>query len=173
MQLTFAISSKNRKDFIRHWSSKYEYSNGDLYLKNIGKPLTSLRIEKLFLWKNGSTLSKKKQISVKTNYPAKPKGSLKERYLNPSEPGGPIWNIFFLHCNAPNSWPIFDQHTYRAMQFIKTGKFAELADSKGRIYDIYTSEYIPFVKSLGMPMRDIDQALFAFGKFLKIAKRYA
>jgi hypothetical protein len=77
-----------------------------------------------------------------------------------------------MHCIDPKTWPIFDQHTYRAMRFMKSGKLEEISSAKTEVYDTYKNEYIPFVKTLNSDQRKIDKALFAFGQFLKMASAY-
>ena len=98
---------------------------------------------------------------------------LEHRYLNPKQPGGAIWSIFFLHCIDPKTYTIFDQHTYRAMRYIQLREIQELPKSKASIYNIYKDEYQNFVKELsGHNLRIADKALFTFGQFLKLAHRY-
>jgi hypothetical protein len=77
-----------------------------------------------------------------------------------------------MHCVAPELWPIFDQHTYRAMRFMVTGKIEELSGRKAVIYAAYQGKYIPHVRGLGADWRKIDRALYSFGQFLKMVKPY-
>jgi hypothetical protein len=174
MILSFSIELDTIEHFLHHWSSKYPDSyDPKKYDPHVGRPLSNSSRLALFEWKNGSVLSKNKRKSVLDNYPLTfPIAMLEGRYLNPSASGGPIWNIFYMHCIDPRSWPIFDQHTYRAMHFMKTEKVAELPKEKSQIYQAYKTEYLPFVRALNSDSRKIDRALFAFGKFLKLAKRY-
>ncbi|ROT45358.1 hypothetical protein CHR62_08730 [Pusillimonas sp. NJUB218] len=87
---------------------------------------------------------------------------------------GALQNIFYLHCLEPEKWPIFDQHTFRAMQYIKTGQIVEIGTTNKQKYAAYKDEYIPFLRTFGgNNARKIDRALFAFGQFLKLAARYA
>jgi hypothetical protein len=110
---------------------------------------------------------------VLKNYPLSfPKSALEERYLNSTASGGAIWNIFYMHCIDPDVWPIFDQHTYRAMHFMKFGQVAELPKPKAKIYEAYKAEYLPFFMPLHSDRRKADRALFAFGQFLKLAGKH-
>jgi hypothetical protein len=174
MNLTFQIENQSLESFIEHWSQRYFYGAEEKYINNIGKPLTEKSRLELYEWKNGSKISKKKWDSVVNNYPLTFSGDLKERYLNHNKSGGAIWNIFYLHCLNPQEWPIYDQHTYRAMMYIKTGAIQEIGTTDMKKYDSYINEYIPFFTSLGViENRKADKALFAFGQFLKIAAKYA
>lgn len=174
MHLSFQINSGNLADFIAHWSSKYRYSDEEKYDRNIGQPLTESARLDLFEWKNGSVISARKLESIDKNYPVTFNGHHEERYLNHKESGGAIWNIFYLHCLDQNKWPIFDQHTYRAMKFMKTGEIVEIGTTNKQKYASYVNEYIPFLKGLGCSdHRETDKALFAFGQFLKMAGKYA
>ena len=173
MNISFQINCKNFDDFINHWSSKYSYPNECKYENNVGKPLTERSRLELFKWKNGSNISQRKMNSILNNYPLSFTGNEEMRYLNYTKEGGAIWNIFYIHCLKPEKWPIFDQHTFRAMKYMQTGKIIEIGNDKSK-YESYTKEYIPFIqnfKSVGA--RKLDKALFSFGQFLKTAKKYA
>jgi hypothetical protein len=83
--------------------------------------------------------------------------------------GGGIWDIFWLHCLAPNIFPIFDQHTYRAMAKIKCITPPEIETTRPRKLAAYFDRYLSFVDDFGSDVnrRDLDKALFAYGRFLK------
>lgn len=167
--LDFKIDSDSIEQFVDYWSRQYKYSPPEkLYVLNIGKPLTEQSIMELFEWKNGMPLSESKKDSIKLNYKPEFTGNVEERYLNHKQPGGAIWNIFYLHCLDNNKWPIFDQHCYRAMMYIKERKIQKLQNNAEKYY-FYKNSYIDFFQSaacLAEP-RKVDKALFAFGKFLK------
>ena len=127
----FKKESVSVSEFITFWSKQYSYKLEDLYNDNIGKELTEERIWALFQWKNGGPLSKKKFASVKQNYidndieiPQFPDKTILTTYLNQS--GGAIWRIFWLHCNYPKKYPIYDQHVHRAMANLKGWKDVEI-----------------------------------------------
>lgn len=168
LHLSFSIDFANIEDFVSYWSSRYSYQNGDKYDDNINEPLTESSIMELFEWKNGSVLSAKKEKSVKDNYLPIFSGNKEDRYLNPYESGGAIWNIFYLHCLDPDKYPIFDQHTLRAMKYMQTKEIINTDISDANKYKIYKNEYIPFINSFSsIDKRTSDKALFAFGQFLK------
>ncbi|MHB1100477.1 MAG: hypothetical protein ACYCZR_13075 [Burkholderiales bacterium] len=171
---TFKIEKNNLNEFIEHWSQRYFDNSEEKYTDNIGKPLTEKSRQELFEWKNGSTISQRKWESIVHNYPLEFSGDCEERYLNHTQEGGAIWNIFYLHCLDQKKWPIFDQHTYRAMKYLQTGFVQEIGNTKQQKFVAYTQEYTPFLNSLGQhDSRKTDKALFAFGQFLKIAAKYA
>lgn len=173
MNLSFQITCVNTRDFFDYWAGKYQDANEEKYVRNIGKPLTERSRLELFEWKNGSVISKAKLASIGANYPLTFQGEPRARYLSPDQPGGAIWNIFYLHCMNQESWPIFDQHTYRAMQFMLTGNIVEVGATNKQKYIAYLDEYMPFVSRFsGVGGRQIDKALFSFGQFLKLAKAY-
>lgn len=173
MPLSFQIACADRNSFLDHWSSKYDYPAEPKYANNIDKPLTAKSLRELFEWKNGSAISKKKTQSILENYPCCFTGDKQERYLNHKQPGGAIWNIFYLHCLDSKAWPIFDQHTFRAMRYIQTGEIVEIGITSKQKYSAYLNEYIPFLRTFNEPdLRKLDKALFAFGQFLKLAARY-
>lgn len=179
---SFDIPSTNLEDFVNHWSSCYSDAarDRDYYDPHIGKNLQTdwEALLKLYEWKNGSTLSHKKKESVCKNYFKDwvEDADLEARYLSDSSKGGEIWNIFYLHCRRPDYYPIYDQHTDRAMRYIQTGSIcAAFIRGRRNIFRAYQSEYRPFVGHLRQQrfeLRKIDRALFAFGQFLKLAKPY-
>lgn len=172
--LSFKIICPDIDHFIDHWSSKYSYSDEYKYDNNVGKQLTEISLIELFEWKNGSIISKRKQKSIQENYPLSFSGDESWRYLNHKNSGGAIWNIFYLHCLSPSKWPIYDQHTHRAMKYIKYGLISEISITNKQKYESYKKEYIPFIRSFGqVDHRKLDKSLFAFGQFLKIAQKYA
>lgn len=163
------------KEFVQFWSGQYSYRSGSLYTQNIGKPPTPRRLKKLFEWKNGRKLSAKKTHSIQRNFICRLKDL--RRLTGDEEPadlfkkyrsGGAIWRTFFLHCWNPRRFPIFDQHVFRAMRFIKFGRVQELPRSDLERIKIYVEEYCDFFKTFGRPTtRRVDRALWAFGKYLK------
>lgn len=139
----------------------------------MGKPLTIESRQLLFEWKNGFKLSAKKMASVEKYYPLPGESKGLNKYLNQIGSGRPIWNIFYMHCVTPEVWPIFDQHTFRAVQFIRTGRIEEIPKRDSKIFTYYQSDYIPFIKKFGSCGRKIDKALYSFGRFLNITNRYS
>ena len=160
-------------EFIDFWSRQYSYENEYLYDKNIGKELTEERIWDLFLWKNGRPLSEKKRISVKRNFidekvviSPNPDKFFLTTYLN--RPGGAIWRIFWLHCNYPYKYPIYDQHVHRAMAKINGWKKLEIPYYNKKKVETYVNQYLPFWNTFSQfPPKKVDEALWSFGKFLK------
>jgi len=160
-------------EFVAFWSRQYTYDNEHLYDENIGKELTEDRIWKLFLWKNGKPLSEKKRISVKQNFidekivfPPDLDNIFLEIYLN--RPGGAIWRIFWLHCNYPKKYPIYDQHVHRTMASMKKWKELEIPYYNKSKVDCYISYYLPFWREFSdLPPKKVDEALWIYGKFLK------
>lgn len=186
MNFSITISHRNCQEFINYWKKRYSYGNDDKYEElmknNLANDADSLR--KLFVWKNNNmNLSPQKQGSIDEKIEwlesVKECGEkerikmAKEKYLCRSK-GGAIWNIFFLHCLARQEFPIYDQHTFRSMKYLKTGEFAKNETSDKEKYKNYITEYVPFLNENfeGYNRRDIDKALFTFGKFLKILKTY-
>lgn len=161
------------QDFFTYWEKQYKYKNEHRYTEYIGTRLTETSRRVLFEWKNGGKLSDKKSRSIEVNYPLIFPDNLEERYLNANKPGGAIWNIFYLHIANPRKFPIFDQHTYRSMNFMRSGKIKEIPKQKKKVYEIYQDEYIPFLQAFrSFDARHIDKALFSFGQYLKVVAKF-
>lgn len=163
-----------RPDFVDFWSRQYSYENDYLYNDNIGRELTEERVWALFRWKNGTPLSEKKKASVRKNFigdrteiPRNRNAPSLSIYL--SKPGGAIWRIFWLHCNCPQTYPMYDQHVHRAMASLKGWEDIEIPFSNERKVQMYLTEYLPFWDDFpGLPPKMIDEALWSYGKFLKL-----
>lgn len=186
--LSFALSFPTLNAFVDHWAGRYYGEDRDrqLYDPYIGsgadrQQLSGDALTFLFEWKNGSVLSQQKQDSVARNYLAVwiEDAELEARYLDDKKGGGPVWNIFYLHCRKPEHYAIFDQHAYRAMVHIQgLACTKDLPDeSSAFVYDAYRNRYLPFVKSVvaatGQKLRIVDRSLYTFGQFLKKVQRYS
>lgn len=164
-------------DFVKFWAGYYLPKKEHLYLKNVGKPLTGKRVMDLFIWKNGGPIAAQKLRSIKDNYLAKkpmPPTRGDKAQINDfiCQSGGAIWRIFWLHCHDPVEYPIFDQHVFRAMKHIQTGKILEIGKTNKVKANQYVNEYLPFHRSFTChDKKKLDEALWAYGKHLK--SRYA
>ena len=167
-----SISHVQPKDFVQFWEQLYSGYDEDFYKENIGKPLTEELITKWFDWKNGTPLSAAKKLTIR-------------RYLSPEErigldanedtlaeflnrPGGAIWRIFWLHLQHPQHFPIYDQHVHRAMAFmLKWPKLTIPAYNPTKARN-YLQFYRPFFDRFeDFKDRQVDRALWSFGRFLK------
>jgi len=160
--------------FVEFWSQRYEYAEEGLYDNNIGIELTENRILELYVWKNGTPLSVRKRASVIRNFVER-RNELAQfennfdvrNFLNHFANGGAIWRIFWLHCYRPEEFPIYDQHVHRAMAYIENGEMEEIPGYDPRKIDAYIERYLPFhARFAAIDGRDVDKALWAFGKFL-------
>lgn len=174
--LVFQTKSVTPKDFVSYWSFLYNDPREHMYENNISKPFTPESIEKLYIWKNGSILAPLKKASVKKNYINRideveklPLNTTAEAFLECFSEGGAIWRIFWLHCWQPDRFPIYDMHVHRAMALIENQAIREIENlnDKKKIV-LYLDYYLPFIERFaGIHHRDVDRALWAFGKFSK------
>lgn len=164
------------KDFVQFWSGIYTDANEKIYTKNILRPLTDDKIKKLYHWKNGGILSQLKMESINRNYVSRldelnklPKSISAKEFLHLFQEGGAIWRIFWLHCWQPLEFPIYDMHVHRAMTYIENGTKEEISNFNDNAkIQCYLEHYLPFVKQFdGCSIRNIDRALWTFGKFIK------
>ena len=176
--LKLSYHSVSPKEFITFWSSFYNYPLEELYINRISKnQFSSNDLTKLFEWKNGSRLSAKKQKTFQKiiNKLDVINDLKKEFSLNIFQDKfkfikGIIWKIYLLHLIAPSEYPIFDQHVCRALYFITKNQKKEIP-SQNRVKEkLYFDEYVTFFNKLsegGVSRKKLDEALWAFGKFLK------
>ncbi len=83
-----------------------------------------------------------------------------------------IWRIMLLHIVSPNEYPIFDVHVWRAYNYLNKGERKELPSNNLTKIELYKKEYLPFFNELSPKTKEpnrksVDEALWAFGKFLK------
>jgi len=168
-----------KSEFISFWSRQYSYENEHLYDNNIGKELIEDRIWALFRWKNGGPLSEKKRASIKENFinekvkiPPNLNSTVLLSYLN--KPGGAIWRIFWLHCNYPKIYPIYDQHVHRAMARLNAWKELEIPFQNKDKVEMYINHYLLLWKEFSeFSYKKVDEALWAYGKFLKLGYHFS
>jgi hypothetical protein len=166
----------DRGKFVAFWEAQYDFEQKDdeLYKQNVGKPLTEELIMEWFKWKNGMSLSERKERSVRQNFVAHlvdldtlPKDASASALLDRFTNGGVIWRIFWLHCWQPERFPIYDQHVHRAMRFIQEGLIEEIPTTDRRKIESYINNYLPFHAEFSeLNSRSVDKALWAFGRFL-------
>lgn len=165
----------SKQEFVSFWGQQYSYDKESLYTDNIGHELTGPCILELYRWKNGMRLSERKRESIRRNFierskeleELKPDISPKE-FLTKFCNGGAIWRIFWLHYWQPSQFPIYDQHVHRAMAFIEKGTPEEIPDSDQLKIESYINRYLPFHAQFNdMDGRNVDKAIWAFGKFIK------
>ncbi len=160
--------------FIDFWSRQYVDKFEHLYDRNIGRELTAERVRELFRWKNGTRIAGQKERSIRDNYlpeldrrPGLETLDDGRTYLARLR-AGTIWNIFWLHCLRPDLFPIFDQHTYRAMVHIDALAPGEIPEAGRQKIDIYFGQFVPFFGRFGhVDRRQLDKALLAYGRFCK------
>jgi hypothetical protein len=183
MHLSFEISFTELRPFLTYWSSRYDDANDKtLYDPHIGKTDETALIE-LFRWKNGGgNIARHKLETIQDNYLRQrtEDADLERRFLDATKTGGPIWNIFYLHCRHPKEYPIYDQHAHRSMIYMQEHVICEERDDLDRkprpfVYQSY-ERYRDFVRSIrnvtGADLRPIDRALYTFGQFLKRVRPY-
>lgn len=166
------ISQVTPKDFVRFWNQLYSGYDEGFYRENIGQPLTEDRIAKWFDWKNGTPLSAAKTKTIRRYFSPDehighdPDAATLGEFLN--RPGGAIWRIFWLHLQHPRRFPIYDQHVHRAMAFMLKWPVLEIPDHNPTKIRNYLEDYRPFFDRFDdCDHRQVDQALWSFGRFLK------
>jgi hypothetical protein len=168
------FSQATPREFVRFWQPLYTFSADaeGFYRTNIGKPLTPDRIEKWFAWKNTMPLSAAKQQIVRRHFSPNPQIAQDAdrdallKFLN--RPGGVIWRIFWLHLIHPKHFPIYDQHVHRAMAFMLKWPKLEIPAHRPTKARNYLDFYRPFFSRFDdCDHRQVDQALWSFGIFLK------
>lgn len=83
---------------------------------------------------------------------------------------GFIWSVFVLHCIYPNIFPLYDQHVYRAFEYLQSNGnriHLGLAPNFWQDFRRYSDFYFSLLKSSKYSGAEVDRALWAFGKDLK------
>ena len=153
LQILNCQESVTAESFVTFWSKFYveKQESKERYGVIRKKELTSSDIVELFTWKNGMRLAGPKLKSVQTNISPKCDiiNQLRINFkLTEFEKNfgkvSTIWKIFLLHIILPETYPIFDQHVYRACHYLKTTAIEELSMHEDEKMAIYESEYRPF-----------------------------
>mgnify|MGYP001352942303 CR=1 FL=1 len=187
MYLVINKETHDIEEFIVFWSNCYKYKLESYYTENIDIELSNDSLFNLFIWKNGMNFQKNVNkynsfhynvISIYDKVKLWKTDFKIDDYLEISEIkewNNIVWKIFLLHCFRPNEFPIYDQHVHRAFDFIINGNYEkpEFYYSTNKIQEkieFYKNDYIPFIKDLSMKsgrnLKQIDEALVTFGKFL-------
>lgn len=175
------------REFIEFWAPRYGFANEIDYTHNIRGPHTNESLRTMFRWKMGTQFQNAEKLAERERHfisrTEEARGFAADvtaaDFLASFANGGRIARIFWLHCWYPDRFPIYDQHVHRAMVFIQEGRIEELAmfTDKAAI-DAYLTRYLPFhgeykrldlpfdVKRDGVRHRNIDRALWTFGKCL-------
>lgn len=149
--------------FVNFWKKFYD---GTTYSEEkYRNAINRMNVIELFEWKNGMPLSAQKKKTVKFL-----KNKINEFNNNEISyeefwkvlKGGIVWNIFALHIANHKKYPIFDKYTCMTFIFIKDKKIEPKPEVSKEVYE----EYRNFVLRLGINLRDIDKAFWAFGKFI-------
>jgi hypothetical protein len=86
-------------------------------------------------------------------------------------PSGIIFQVFLIHIAAPHDYPIADQHVFRTCSLHTRHELGQTWDG----YLFYRQYFSGIAKAVGVPLvpasipdlKKIDDALMAFGQFLK------
>jgi hypothetical protein len=168
----FGVSLTSDREFVRFWDRLYTGYNEEVYQRNIRRPLTAEQIEALFVWKNGGPLSTKKRRSIRPYLSGGERigrdaaADELRRFL--TKPGGTVWRVFWLHLQHPERYPIYDQHVHRAMAFLLGWDDLEIPSGGSAKVRAYLESYLQFFdRFAGCNRRQVDRALWSFGRFLK------
>jgi len=82
---------------------------------------------------------------------------------------GFIWTLFTLHCFYPETYPLYDQHVYRAYKYINSNNqyIPKVAPDSWEEYYKYMHYFIKLKEQYEMPFWELDKALWAYGKSIK------
>ena len=159
-------------EFVRFWSRFYDKDPKEAdkdYTNNIGK-LEEKNILELFKWKFGAwgwkihgEKTRGQIIDSPDPLPTGDDDAELIAYL--SKPGGLIYRVFWLHCNEPDGFPIYDRRAHTAVV-----RILGLDGPAEPTPEAYVNHYRPFIKESRYTnaddLRQLDRALWAFGKFL-------
>ena len=174
--ITYEPVEADENAFVMYWAARYQdYDDDSFYTENVGRELNEQRILAWYEWKNGTPLSESKLRSVIANYVNRraeldeiSSAEKAEHFLARFDAGGAIWRTFWLHLWQPTKFPIYDMHVHRAMRFIQSGAKEEISGKADSVkIRLYVDQYLPFYARFdGINHREVDKALWFYGKFL-------
>jgi hypothetical protein len=175
--LTYYPIPSSAEAFVEYWCQQYDYGDLAHYEEEIAATsITPEQLRRLFAWKNGMPLSQKKaqaleeKIITKLPIIQRLNNSFEESLFH--EHFGElrvVWQVFLLHIISPARFPNFDQHVYRAYRCLND--LAEVGrEQEPKVtmpaYKEYQAFYLQLLKAYDGPSKRVDDALWAFGKFL-------
>lgn len=82
---------------------------------------------------------------------------------------GFIWALFVLHCFYPETYPLFDQHVFRAYRHIVSNESEcpQAPPSDWGTYLGYREFFLNQMHAAALPYWKVDRALWAYGKSIK------
>jgi len=180
----FKYEQCTAEEFVDFWKRFYDEGKypDEEYKEHLNENglLERDKIQRLWEWKNGTPLSEKKQPIIERTIEKLPEinryRSLNEiteddirnlRQVAEYITNGFIWQIFVLHMAKPKYFPIFDQHVFRAFKYLTTGKLVERRNYSFDVdYMNYRRHFFELVELSKKRIREVDQALMAFGQYL-------
>lgn len=171
----------SKEDFVTFWKLRYRYESEIDYANTINSEINHIMLKELFIWKNGRRMSSKKEISFKNKiqrrvellrtYRKSSKRSIRNLYDELSDVSF-VWRVFACHIARPSEYPIYDQHIHRAVLYLLedeswrgVNNTMSMEQKELFYFEVYLSYFLPQFKEFSY--RDIDKALFAFGRYLK------
>lgn len=178
-------STTNVKAFVSYWNRFYNEKYKMCYWEVINKTKwKKADVEKLFKWKNNmgegdkSKLSPTKKIFVsrvskKLPWINQHRSDVEiDSFRKEFKKFGPIWAITLLHAMRPTSYPIYDQHVHRAHCFLTHRKLDKApVYARYKTYVLFFENFIADTPKNKYYLKKVDNALWAFGKFLSSYKR--
>jgi hypothetical protein len=183
----FINNTVSKEEFLTFWSKRYFYKSKHDYESLMNQDISEVVLSALFEWKNGMNLSERKEHSFQNNilnqcekireYRKNLDLDAKELY-DLLDKVSFVWRIFACHIARPEEYPIYDQNIHRSVLYIQgddnwQNVTPSLNDQlKSDFYfNNYKKEFLPQFSDI--PSRDIDRALFAFGRYLRDFERHA
>lgn len=86
---------------------------------------------------------------------------------------GFIWAVFVLHSVRPETFPLYDQHVYRAFRWLETNgsETPDQAMTSWSHYQSYAKWFSRIVEESSLPYWTLDRAIWTFGKSVKKPKK--
>ena len=175
-------------EFIEFWQKIYgsnQYSD-KTYHENINysSPLSEENIQELIEWKvenipgshedfkekSKKHLPKINQFRNRSDISESDLEEFWKEVASKVVDSGMVFKGFLLHLASPKEFPIIDRHVMRAKIYLESGEIREDVDISRKDLDDY-KEYREFFSEIKNKARknerEIDKALWSFGKFLK------
>lgn len=163
-------NANNFEDFVNSWRKFYNRSNDYKYAPiESESPLTPESLLSIFEWKNGMPLSKLKLNSIANL-------GLKIELINQLRSSFDVvtferefghmsfvWRKFLMHAIQPSLFPIYDQHSHRAVDFLLSEQNPRESEA------FYVNKFVTYIEAWkgNQNYKHVDEALFEFGKFIR------
>lgn len=152
---------------LRFFDRGNEYKDSDGYSYNFTNRWQASAPVGFHVWRDISDNQEEVKNKIPVQFPLTKPQIVME--LQVRKGFGFIWTLFTLHCFYPETYPLYDQHVYRAYKYCTSNDnyLPNMAPDDWNEYLNYRDFFIELQVQANIHYWELDKALWAYGKYLK------